>query len=313
MRLKMLSLISLPFISACSSTQLNVVDNLTVSSKNEGAFMSGKLVVGGHPLQTTFVSLNGQLALHAGQVCVSSRFRSPFNSVCLTEEELLKAELKKTETDLEKEKIEPAKVQSEAERKVAKAKVEWLEAKIALSKVAAVKQTGKIYTESYFTKDSETDLSTLINAANAEKAAASKRNIEKVLYLQCLQKKDDETLCDVSKLAAAENDLSTKRAEAQKALNTPNTLVYNWAESHKFDGGIVKGMTASAEKQASGYTVVRGVSLKRYLMNCGELEALKGLKSSKRLKIVTMTLSAQELYYNANEDSAFSAQLALAM
>jgi hypothetical protein len=284
----MFSLIALPLISACSNTQLNVVDNLTVSSKNEGAFMSGKLIVNGHPLQTTFVSLNGQLALHAGQVCISSRFRSPFNTICLTEDELEKLKDKNVLLDEE-----------------------------------SFSRKGKVDIAAYPTEQNNSFLKELIVAVNNEKDAAAKRNIEKVSYFQCLQTKkkqedkepapENVISCDSQSLLNAEKDLVTKRSERQAKLTNPNVLVYNWAESHEFDGGVIKGVAGSLEKQAAGYTVVNGVYLKRYSIDCDELTALKELGKSDRLKMVTMTLSTNELYYDANEDSAFSAQLALAI
>ncbi|GAB3487339.1 hypothetical protein [Marinomonas epiphytica] len=71
------------FLVACSSSELRVVDNLTVSARNDGVFMNpSKWVVWGHPLQTTYVSLNGQLALESGQLCLASRYRSPFTVNC---------------------------------------------------------------------------------------------------------------------------------------------------------------------------------------------------------------------------------------
>ena len=103
--------------------------------------------------------------------------------------------------------------------------------------------------------------------------------------------------------------LKAAQNEVRKQSMAPNRVVYNWAEVLKFEGGVVVAdssnqASGALEKQASGYTVVNGLHIQRFQLTCGDLKKLKGYGDSNRLKVVTMTLSADELYYDAREYKA---------
>jgi hypothetical protein len=112
--------------------------------------------------------------------------------------------------------------------------------------------------------------------------------------------------------------LKSKQLAERKQIMEPNRLVYNWAESLKFEGGVVvleqskNAASGSYNKEASGYTVVNGIRIERVQISCDGIKALiTKHKDYDRLKIVTMTLSADELYYDAREDktTAFNTNL----
>jgi hypothetical protein len=291
----MRALLPLTFISlltACSNTQLNVVDSLTVSAQNDGVGMHPtKWFIQGHPLQTTYVSLNGQLGLRVGQVCVASGYRSPFTSNCLNTLGYLAA----TNQD------------------------------------SNLEYKGRIYQEYYSSKSDETPQSKtivdLLKAINEEKKLSLKYVTSNTHFLTCLTK---HPIQDVKNITSDEkrealSACSTERETKEKALLAlqeaslkvealaiaPNQIVYNWAENHELKSGVVvqsesNSATVNSNKKASGYTVIKGLIIERYQMSCSELGLLQKRPDAGRLKIVTMTLAAEELYYNANEEASLS-------
>lgn len=67
-------------LTACSSSsQLTVFDGLTYTAKNEGGINDP---IRFYPLQTTQISLDGQLTYQIGDLCYSDRNRSPMTSNC---------------------------------------------------------------------------------------------------------------------------------------------------------------------------------------------------------------------------------------
>ncbi|MBJ7536258.1 hypothetical protein [Marinomonas transparens] len=289
----LLLLIFASLLTACSNTQLNVVDSLTASAQNDGVGMTpSKWIVRGHPLQTTYVSLNGQLGLRVGQVCVASSFRSPFTANCLNELGYSPNENKDSYID----------------------------------------HQGKLYQEYYSSnaikEEPTATLHNFIKAVNDEKtksAAFVKANTD---YLTCLiNNSSDSNTDEISEAlkkqalnaCAAQNtakdqalsSLKQVRLQVEALAIAPNRMVYNWAESSQLKSGVVvqsesNSANVNSEKKASGYTVVNGLIIERYQMSCAELHTLKQREDAKRLKIVTMTLAAEELYYNANEDASLS-------
>ncbi|MFP8967486.1 hypothetical protein ACKC9G_12960 [Pokkaliibacter sp. CJK22405] len=70
-------------LSSCASnSQLNVVDRLTTQSSTYGWWH--KAVRLDYPLQSRWVSLNGQLPVNIGDRCQDSRYRTPMAMLCLT-------------------------------------------------------------------------------------------------------------------------------------------------------------------------------------------------------------------------------------
>ncbi|WP_025566106.1 hypothetical protein [Psychromonas sp. SP041] len=69
-------------LSACSSSQLTVFDGLAYTAKNEGWYNDP---VRGYPLQTTQVSLDGQLHYKIGDLCYADKNRSPMTANCLAD------------------------------------------------------------------------------------------------------------------------------------------------------------------------------------------------------------------------------------
>ncbi|MCL9777280.1 hypothetical protein [Vibrio methylphosphonaticus] len=70
-------------LSGCgTSNKLTVFDGMTYSATNEGAINDPIRV---YPLQTTQVSLDGQLPYTIGELCYASRLRSPLSANCLSE------------------------------------------------------------------------------------------------------------------------------------------------------------------------------------------------------------------------------------
>ena len=289
-------LVIFPFLVACSNTQLTVVDSLTVAAKNDGVLMTpSRWMVTEHPLQTTYVSLNGQLGVRAGQVCIASRFRSPFNSNCLMAETLFK-----DGTDPRSKR--EGKIYREAYKPTAE-----------LVKILSKDSNG--ISEEAAPKDS---IMELMGAVNAEKTQA-------VLYAKALLNKfqcqngQEEAAC--AEVITAENtayaNLIEARNKAELLMNLPNRLVYNWSEIYTLNAGTVScennKASGGTERSTAGYTIVNGLILERYQSTCEELEYLKSLPSYKRMKIVTMTLAASELYYNANQYASLSLQAALSV
>ena len=69
-------------LSGCSSSQLTVFDGLAYTAKNEGWYNDP---VRGYPLQTTQVSLDGQLHYKIGDLCYADKNRSPMTANCLAD------------------------------------------------------------------------------------------------------------------------------------------------------------------------------------------------------------------------------------
>ena len=301
-------------LTGCAQSQLNVVDNLTVSARNDGVMMNpGRWFITGHPLQTTYVSLNGQLGLNIGQVCVASRFRSPFTINCIE--------------DHFSQKNHPTQESSD---------------------LKSTKRQGHIYQEYYEVRGPNNDLQTFINAQNALQAQVLSYSSAAIKLLQCQQEiyqaelsklqknhEGDPEANHASALATSKelskssckdkqeeqdrqnSELNAKQLEVNKALTLANRLVYNWSDERTFEGGIFQSSNNNAQstfsQQAAGYTLVNGLILSRYQLSCGELNSLKAMTNASHLKVVTMTLAAKELYYHASKDSAFSLQSQLAL
>lgn len=273
-------LVACLFLSSCSSnSQLNVVDGLTLVAANDGAAMNpARWMIMGHPLQTTYVSLNGQLGLKVGQVCIASRFRSPFTNNCRAVET-------KDHGSFYREYYSP-----EASKLTT-----FLEATYAEREAAAdyVKASRNYYA--------------CVVRENANITQQSKVSQEKAVSVTqqqlaniCLEQRQSRD--------TASDKLKSARQSVQRQTSTPNRIVYNWAESLKFEGGAVvkqpsNSVSGQYNKDASGYTIVNGLSIERYELTCEGIQDLRGEKDSERLKVVTMTLSADDLYYDAREDT----------
>lgn len=456
-------LISIALLTACSNTQLNVVDSLTSSAQNDGVAMHpSKWMITGHPLQTTYVSLNGQLAFRAGQICITSRYRSPFSANCqnelayseITESlvEALKESKKEMSDKLNTEKAQAALnnlinnlsdapillsenentlrqelnilrnnsknpdsannlynkitvtldtiktniVDVEVERKgklyreyypsntsknltkfnqkiilssaYEAANAEYLQCQIDATKTAYSKLNSS--TQEEFTKEKKViseilakqcqnlednrkkalanlnksiselppnskSMLAFINAVNNEKTRSADFVIASTNHLSCLvneQKKLNKIIDDKNadlaedninnpeniQNACSEEDkkqalvaLEKARLKVETLAIAPNRVVYNWAKNTKWESGVIiqsesNSTDMKADKTASGYTVVDGVIIERYQMSCNELAMLKKRSDADRLKIVTTTLAAEELYYNANEETNFA-------
>ncbi|REG83721.1 hypothetical protein [Marinomonas pollencensis] len=296
-------LVIFPFLVACSNTQLTVVDSLTVAAKNDGVLMTpSRWMVTEHPLQTTYVSMNGQLGVRAGQVCIASRFRSPFNSNCLLAGSLF----------LDKEDKE---VKEEGNTQLREGKIYREVYQPTAELVKTLQKDSNAITEEALPKDS---IMELMNTVNTEKTQAVLYATAVLNDLQCQQDQGGDACAEkgVAKNTAYEN-LIEARSKVELLMNLPNRLVYNWSENYTLTSGAVVNennkANGGAERSSAGYTIVNGLVLERYQSSCKELELLKNLPSYKRMKIVTMTLAAKELYYNANQDTSLSLQAALAV
>jgi hypothetical protein len=287
-------------LSACSTnSQLNVVDGLTLVAANDGVGMNpSRWIVSGHPVQTTYVSLNGQLGLKAGQVCIASRFRSPFTNNCQN-----------------------------------------------IDTVSPKKNEGISFYSEYYQpeeKDNKSTLKDLLNTIYEVREAQIDYVSKSSAYYACVAQKKvefskNERLLDENKAITetkkqlpelcsdekgsreqALSKLKSKQLAERKQTMQPNRLIYNWAESLKFEGGAVvleqsnTVGSGSYNNEASGYTIVNGILIERFQIDCAGIDNLiKRHTDHDRLKIVTMTLSADELYYDASEDKAatFNANL----
>lgn len=284
-------------LSACSTnSQLNVVDGLTLVAANDGVVMNpSRWIVSGHPVQTTYVSLNGQLGLRAGQVCIASRYRSPFTNNCqgLDENEAVNVSFYSeyySSSTSGGEKLSELLSAMYTEREAA----------------AAYVKASRIYYACVTEEKAKILVEKNLNSEKATEATKEKVNNGSI----CV---DEKNVRD-----ATYNTLSTKQIAVQKHSLVPNRVIYNWAESLKFEsGGVVLEQSKNAgsgsyNKEASGYTVVNGIRIERVQINCeGIKELIEKHDDYDRLKIVTMTLSADELYYDAREDktAAFNANL----
>lgn len=281
-------------LSACSTdSQLNVVNNLTMMSENEGIALNPSRWFISHPLQTTYVSLNGQIALKAGQICIASGYRSPFTNNCreIGKNKKFYSEYYKPEgTDSSKNQLKNFLNVIYAEQQ---------------AQIDYVNQTTKYY--SCITKENAKIAKQEETVDLADKDVLEKTKAQ--IPLACDQEKQ---LLDQA-LAA----LKKEQAFVQKQSSMPNRVVYNWAKSFKFEGGTVvneasNSAASEVKNEASGYTVVNGLHIDRYQLTCDDLRHLrKRYGDANRLKIVTLTLSADELYYNAREykAAAFNANL----
>ncbi len=301
-------------LSACSTnSQLNVVDGLTLVAANDGVAFNPSRWFIGHPLQTTYVSLNGQLGLQIGQVCTASRYRSPFTNNCREIENTGKYYFEYFEAAQS-----PVPSNSQGESKVvATAKTESLQGFLdAVYKEhdAQIKYVGAV-TDYYVClahKKSEAakkDAETVQQGADIAKDTVVKQDDESATEQENSEKSSS---CERSDLNEALKNLQIAQNEVRKQSMTPNRVVYNWAEALKFDGGVVvkeasNSISGNREKQASGYTVVNGLHIQRFQLTCNDLQELKQqYGDSNRVKIVTMTLSADELYYDAREYKAMA-------
>ncbi|PYF81039.1 MULTISPECIES: hypothetical protein [Marinomonas] len=287
-------------LSACSTnSQLNVVDGLTLVAANDGIGMNpSRWIVSGHPVQTTYVSLNGQLGLRAGQVCIASRFRSPFTNNC---------------QDLNMDQNQAVNVSFYSEYYPSSTNNGGEKLSVLLSAIYTEREAAAAYVKAsriYYACVTEENTK-IHKEQNLDTKKSTQATKEKI---------DNGSICvnEKNMRDATYNALSTKQIAVQKHSLVPNRVIYNWAESLKFEGGAVvleqpkNAASGSYNKEASGYTVVNGIRIERVQINC---EAIKGLiakhNDHDRLKIVTMTLSADELYYDAREDktAAFNANL----
>jgi hypothetical protein len=135
------------------------------------------------------------------------------------------------------------------------------------------------------------------NLSEAEENAKNPENIQNA----CSEEDKKQALVALEKA----------RLKVEALAIVPNRVVYNWAKNTKWESGVVvqsesNSTNMKANKTASGYTVVDGVIIERYQMSCNELAMLKKRSDADRLKIVTTTLAAEELYYNANEETNFA-------
>lgn len=288
-------------LSACSTnSQLNVVDGLTLVAANDGIGMNpSRWVVSGHPVQTTYVSLNGQLALRAGQVCIASRFRSPFTNNCQNLD-LNENKDKDKEIAFYSEYYQP-------EEKNREKTLKNLLDTVYEAREAQIDYVNKSATYYACVTQKEVEISKNKEFEEADTALAE---IKKQLPDICTDERSNRE--------QALNKLKSKQLAERKQIMEPNRLVYNWAESLKFEGGAVvleqskNAASGSYSKEASGYTVVDGIRIERVQISCDGIKALITKHNDyDRLKIVTMTLSADELYYDAREDktTAFNANL----
>jgi len=286
-------------LSACSTnSQLNVVDGLTLVAANDGVVMNpSRWIVSGHPVQTTYVSLNGQLGLKTGQVCISSRYRSPFTNNC---------------QDLNLDVNEAVNVSFYSEYYPSSTRggeklSELLSAMYTEREAAAAyMKASRIYYACVTEEKAKILVEKNLNSEKATEATKEKVNNGSI----CV---DEKNVRD-----ATYNTLSAKQIAVQKHSLVPNRVIYNWAESLKFESGAVvleqskNAGSGSYNKEASGYTVVNGIRIERVQINCKAIKELTAKHEDyDRLKIVTMTLSADELYYDARQDktAAFNANL----
>lgn len=302
-------------LSACSTnSQLNVVDNLTLVAANDGVALNpSRWIIWGHPLQTTYVSLNGQLGLQIGQVCTASRYRSPFTNNCREiegtgtyfREYYSEAQSSKTSGQQDKNKSDiTAKTQPlqgflDAVYSENDAQIEYVGAVTDYYVCLAHEKTEAIK------KEAE------VAEREADKAKDTVVKQDDVLDTkQEISEKSSSCKSERDKRDGALKTLRIAQNEVRKQSMTPNRVVYNWAEALKFESGVVvkeasNSISGNREKQASGYTVVNGLHIQRFQLTCDELQELKlQYGDNNRLKIVTMTLSADELYYDAREYKA---------
>ncbi|MEO9654074.1 hypothetical protein [Marinomonas sp.] len=290
-------------LTGCAQSQLNVVDNLTVSARNDGVMMNpGRWFITGHPLQTTYVSLNGQLGLNIGQVCVASRFRSPFTINCIKENADLKPT--KRQGQIYQEYYE-VKGQNKDLQTFINAQ-NALQAQVLTYSSAAIELLQcqqKIYQAelSQLPENHEGD-----SATNHTSALETSKELSKS-HCKTEQEEQDRQ----------NTELNAKQLAVNKALTQANRLVYNWSDERTFKGGIFQSSNNNGQstfsQQAAGYTLVNSLILSRYQLSCEELNRLKAMTNASHLKVVTMTLAAKELYYHASKDSAFSLQSQLAL
>ena len=290
-------------LTGCAQSQLNVVDNLTVSARNDGVMMNpGRWFITGHPLQTTYVSLNGQLGLNIGQVCVASRFRSPFTINCIKENADQNPPKRQGLIYQEYYKVEGQNKDLQAFINAQNA----LQAQVLSYSSAAIKLLQcqqEIYQAelSKLQKNHEGD-----PEANHASALVTSKELSKS---SCKDKQEEQD--------RQNSELNAKQLEVNKALTLANRLVYNWSDERTFKGGIFQSSNNNGQstfsQQAAGYTLVNGLILSRYQLSCEELTSLKAMTNASHLKVVTMTLAAKELYYHASKDSAFSLQSQLAL
>lgn len=80
MKSTFISSIALMLLAGCSSSKIDVVEGMMSVSRNDGIYR--RLIALTYPLQTTHVSLSGQLPFKIGDVCVTSSYRSPSTSLC---------------------------------------------------------------------------------------------------------------------------------------------------------------------------------------------------------------------------------------
>ena len=301
-------------LSACSTnSQLNVVDNLTLVAANDGVVLNpSRWMIWGHPLQTTYVSLNGQLGLQVGQVCTASRYRSPFTNNCREiegtgkyyHEYYSEAQNSKTSGQQDKNKSDiTAKTQ----------RLQGFLDAVYSENDAQIEYVGAV-TDYYVCLAHEKTEAIKKEAEVAEREADKAKNTvvkqDDVLGTkQEISEKSSSCKSERDKRDGALKTLRIAQNEVRKQSMMPNRVVYNWAEALKFDGGVVVKETSNSisgnrEKQASGYTVVNGLHIQRFQLTCGDLKKLKEYGDSNRLKVVTMTLSADELYYDAREYKA---------
>ncbi|WP_210499810.1 hypothetical protein [Vibrio crassostreae] len=251
-------------LSACSSSQLTVFDGLTYTAENEGGYDDP---IRFYPLQTTQVSLDGQLNYKIGDLCYADRNRSPMTANCLAD-------------SLRNSQFEasvivhnyPLDDDSEA-NKAKNAKGEAVP-----SEITDVNEENKDSVP-VDVKTAALDLTNALSATTLTLATC---------------KDDAECAKDIETNRKAINKAND---DLQKATSEVNVRVYNWSDNVSASGSNKsKNVEASSEKKTEGYTIVSGYKVFELRMKCIDESRISAEKSD-HLKVVTKLISADSISF----------------
>ncbi|MBW3694893.1 hypothetical protein EK599_04270 [Vibrio sp. T187] len=255
-------------LSACSSSQLTVFDGLTYTAENEGGFDDP---VRFYPLQTTQVSLDGQLNYKIGDLCYADRNRSPMTANCLADS--LRNSQFEANVIVHNYPIEVESKNKNTDQKTIGDKSS--NNSVSDVKTAALKLTNAL---------SETTFTLATCEGNADCSKDIKAN---------------------------RKEINKANIELQKATSEVNVRIYNWSDNGSVSGSNKsKNVEASSEKTTEGFTVVSGYKVFELRMKCINGERISAEKSD-HLKVVTKLISADSISFINTESRLSKLKLKL--
>ncbi|MGY3572202.1 hypothetical protein [Vibrio paucivorans] len=255
-----------PFLLiGCSSpSTMSVIDGITYTAKNEGGFRAPIRLK--YPLQTTQVSLDGQLDYEVGDICLASRYRSPKTALCI------KDALSKEDYKIEHAVYGQLTPKTASNASILQATSE-LDAKLVtlISRQIAVGECQNNADDKNTSSEQECETQTQVYTEAKVEADQAKATLQKALTQQNVRVYN-----------------WSDKYEVKGDVLVP-----------------VKGSAnASVGGESSGYTIVDGFrtsTLHTHCLKKAKIKEIEKYSNSSYLKVVTKTMEAESIYFSASQ------------